>query len=224
MLIFVKMLTYLTVQQGINQDTKVNKKLVFLWLVDRMCSKAIDMPRASSTSEAIPTLATARVCSSGRLDWISVRFYVKDWKCKNKVKIKTPTNPSLQLFAFTQTHTGDNLPWPHFPVHEPACGGLPVLYPDKLSFGCFRDISDHKRRVFSRQNEGLFNFALFYKSNFFENEYNFILEHYEGKTWNERHRETQFASGIWMFYQKVQKSVFLVDFSDQNCLLSLIQL
>ena len=62
MLIFVEMLTYLTVQQGINQDTKVNKKLVFLWLVDRMCSKAIDMPRASSTSEAIPTLATARVC------------------------------------------------------------------------------------------------------------------------------------------------------------------
>jgi len=42
MLIFVEMLTYLTVQQGINQDTKVNKKRVFLWLVDRMCSKAVN--------------------------------------------------------------------------------------------------------------------------------------------------------------------------------------
>ena len=103
MLNFVKFLSYLTVQQGKNQDTKVNKKRVFLWLGDRMCLNAVN-------------------------------------------------------------------------------------------------------------------------SQLFENEYNFVLEHYEGKTWNERHRETQFASGIWMFYQKMQKRVFLMDFSDQNCLLSLIQL
>ena len=42
MLIFVKKMTYLTVQQGKNQDTKVNKKRVFLWLGDRMCSKAVN--------------------------------------------------------------------------------------------------------------------------------------------------------------------------------------
>ena len=35
-------MTYLTVQQGKNQDTKVNKKRVFLWLGDRMCSKAVN--------------------------------------------------------------------------------------------------------------------------------------------------------------------------------------
>ena len=42
MLIFVKKMTCLTVQQGKNQDTKVNKKRVFLWLGDRMCSKVVN--------------------------------------------------------------------------------------------------------------------------------------------------------------------------------------
>ena len=42
MLMFVEKMTYLTVQQGKNQDTKVNKKRVFLWLGDRMCSKAVN--------------------------------------------------------------------------------------------------------------------------------------------------------------------------------------
>ena len=42
MLNFVKFLSYLTVQQGKNQDTKANKKHVFLWLGDRMCSKAVN--------------------------------------------------------------------------------------------------------------------------------------------------------------------------------------
>ena len=42
MLNFVKKMTYLTVQQGKIQDTKVNTKRVFLWLGDRMCSKAVN--------------------------------------------------------------------------------------------------------------------------------------------------------------------------------------
>ena len=42
MLMFVEKMTYLTVQQGKNQDTKVNKKRVFLWLGDRMCSKVVN--------------------------------------------------------------------------------------------------------------------------------------------------------------------------------------
>ena len=39
---FCEKMTYLTVQQGKNQDTKVNTKRVFLWLGDRMCSKAVN--------------------------------------------------------------------------------------------------------------------------------------------------------------------------------------
>ena len=39
---FCEKMTYLTVQQGKNQDTKVNKKRVFLWLGDRMCSKVVN--------------------------------------------------------------------------------------------------------------------------------------------------------------------------------------
>ena len=42
MLIFLWKKIYLTAQQGKNQDTKVNKKRVFLWLGDRMCSKAVN--------------------------------------------------------------------------------------------------------------------------------------------------------------------------------------
>ena len=42
MLVFVKFLVYLTVQQGKNRDIKVNKKRVFLWLGGRMCSNAVN--------------------------------------------------------------------------------------------------------------------------------------------------------------------------------------
>ena len=57
-----------------------------------------------------------------------------------------------------------------------------------------RDIKVNKKRVFLWLGDRMCLNAV--NSQLFENEYNFILEHYEGKIWNERHRETQFASGI----------------------------